>query len=601
MFARLSLLLCALVLALAGCSQKSSTTYPQTDPPSGDVIEALVHGPVKSAFLDPLKASLELTTYDGSQNLEDFDMLILDGHTHSPTSLENDTLVQQASQSGMVVLAVDVSEAHKKAGLGGVLGMYSCGDSPTYAMRMTEDANRRPLVQVIESGSGVGKEREQGSALPALPSSASCDEQATRAFAKSEVDASAARAFADTLVGLVPAGGIRTAQAPPAPPNVQPGLLYVTYQFHNPQTWTADVDGGPTAGKQTASLNLVSTFTVFLQNENNPQGDYQYILVDINATGNPTNGTEEFLARRFIPSTNWTSDYSDWGFFQDYLGVAVVPKDSSLQVTDTSPETANGTTSVTTGVSFSVGFSGEDPEASYTYSNDTTKTIQDWKVTNESADLTSRWNYRTATPVDYDEDYVCHGNQPIYSGNCYLNQDPNDLSLSNMQLHTQAAYRTTSLVDGSMGFNVGASHSMAYLGCQVNGGLFCTEPFYSRPYHNIDQTYQIDLGTVIPIPIASLTFSPNPSVTPDPEQGNNKVTGTVTLSKPAKMNTHILISSNSQNATVGPNGVTIKQGETSGTFDILTNVNNIPVGGRKVATITAFYAQGFQAQLTVTN
>jgi hypothetical protein len=142
---------------------------------------------------------------------------------------------------------------------------------------------------------------------------------------------------------------------------------------------------------------------------------------------------------------------------------------------------------------------------------------------------------------------------------------------------------------------------MAYLVCLVNGGLFCTEPGYSQQFQNIDQIYQIDLGTVIPVPIASLTFSPNPSVSPDPEQGNNKVTGTVTLSKPAKMNTHILISSNSQNATVGPGGVTIKQGETSGTFDILTNVNDIPVGGRTVATITAFYAQGYQAQLTITH
>jgi hypothetical protein len=527
-FARCILLLCALALALVGCSQSNSTTNQQTDPPSEDVIEALVHGPVESAFLEPLKPSLELTTYDGSQDLENFDLLILDGHAHSPTALEDDTLVQQASRSGMLVMAVDVSEAHKKAGLGSMLGMYSCGDSPVYAVRMTQDTNGRPLVQVVESGSGVGKEREQGSAPPAPPSSASCDEQATRAFVAPEVDASVARAFADTFVGLVPAGGIRTAQAPPAPPNVQPGLLYVTYQFHNPQTWTADVDDGPTAGKQTASLDLVSTFTVFLQNGNNPQGDYQYILGDINATGNPTNGSEEFLARRFIPSTNWTSDYSDWGFFQDYLGVGVVPKDSSLQVTDTSPETANGTTDVTTGVSFSVGFSGEDPGASYTYSNDTTKHIQDWKVTNESAGLTSRWNYRTATPVDYDKDYVCHGEQPIYAGNCYLNQDPNDLSLSNMQLHTQAVYRTTSLVDGSISFNVGASHSMTYLVCLENGGLFCTEPGYSQQFHNIDQIYQIDLGTVIPIPIASLTFSPNPSVNPDPEQGNNKVTGTVT-------------------------------------------------------------------------
>ncbi len=94
---------------------------------------------------------------------------------------------------------------------------------------MTQDTNGRPLVQVVESGSGVGKEREQGSAPPALPSSASCDERATRAFAKPEVDASAARAFADTLVGLVPAGGIRTAQAPPAPPNVEARARFVSY------------------------------------------------------------------------------------------------------------------------------------------------------------------------------------------------------------------------------------------------------------------------------------------------------------------------------------------------------------------------------------
>jgi hypothetical protein len=181
-------------------------------------------------------------------------MLIFDGDVHSPTSLENDALVQQASRSGMLVMAVDVSEAHKKAGLGGMLGVYSCGDSPVYAVRMTLDTNRRPLVQVVESGSGVGKEREKGSAPPAPPSSAPCDEQATRAFAAPEVDASATRAFADTLVGLIPAGGIRTAQAPPAPPNVLPGLLYVTYQFHNPQTWTAQVvKGRPPASRPPAS------------------------------------------------------------------------------------------------------------------------------------------------------------------------------------------------------------------------------------------------------------------------------------------------------------------------------------------------------------
>ncbi|CAA9280445.1 MAG: hypothetical protein AVDCRST_MAG93-3158, partial [uncultured Chloroflexia bacterium] len=464
MFTRHTLLLCALALALAGCSQKSPATDEQSGPPPESVIEALVHGPVESAFLEPVIDSFELTTYDGSQNLEDFDLLLFDGHAHSPASLEDDTLVQQATRSGMLVMAVDVSEAHKEAGLEDMLGVYSCGDSPAYAVRMTQDTNGRPLVQVLEGGSAVGKEREQGSAPP---SSASCaDEQATRAFAAPELDASAARSFADTLVGLIPAGGIRTAQANPAPPNVKPGLLYVTYQFHYPQTWKALKADEPNSGVQTASLDLVSTFTVFLQNENNPQGDYQYILVDISATGNPTNGTDKFLAKRYKSYYNLTNYYSEWGFFQDHLGVTIEPEDSSLRVTDTSPQTANGTTNVTTGVSFSVGFQGDTPGATYTYNDSTTKSIQDWKVSNKSSGLKSSWSYRTATPINYDEQYMCPwGKQPIYTYYCLLNQDPNDLSLSNMQLHTQAAYRTTELADITTGFTVTADHSMAYLQC----------------------------------------------------------------------------------------------------------------------------------------
>ena len=47
--------------------------------------------------------------------------------------------------------------------------------------------------------------------------------------------------------------------------------------------------------------------------------------------------------------------------------------------------------------------------------------------------------------------------------------------------------------------------------------------------------------------------------------------------------------------------VTIGPGETSSTFQIETSANGIAAGGSTVATITAFYAKGFQAQLTITN
>lgn len=66
------------------------------------------------------------------------------------------------------------------------------------------------------------------------------------------------------------------------------------------------------------------------------------------------------------------------------------------------------------------------------------------------------------------------------------------------------------------------------------------------------------------------------------------------------MDTPINLSSNSQNATVLPK-VIVKQGQTSATFQILTNANGIASGGQTVATISAFYADDFQAQLTVIN
>ncbi|WP_168734880.1 hypothetical protein [Deinococcus sp. KSM4-11] len=74
----------------------------------------------------------------------------------------------------------------------------------------------------------------------------------------------------------------------------------------------------------------------------------------------------------------------------------------------------------------------------------------------------------------------------------------------------------------------------------------------------------------------------------------------MTLSKAAKIDTRIDLSSNSQNATVLPS-VTVKQGQTSATFQVLTNTNGIATGGSSVATIQAFSAQNYQAQLTIQN
>jgi len=96
---------------------------------------------------------------------------------------------------------------------------------------------------------------------------------------------------------------------------------------------------------------------------------------------------------------------------------------------------------------------------------------------------------------------------------------------------------------------------------------------------------------VVPIPISSITFKPNPA---PPGQA----IGTVTLSKPAEFDTQILLSSDSQNATVLPS-VTVKKGEISANFQVLTNADGLGNCGSTNATITAFYAQNYHAPLQV--
>ena len=66
------------------------------------------------------------------------------------------------------------------------------------------------------------------------------------------------------------------------------------------------------------------------------------------------------------------------------------------------------------------------------------------------------------------------------------------------------------------------------------------------------------------------------------------------------MDTIVYLQSNSQNATVLPSA-TIPQGQTSTTFQVLVNTNNIAPGGSTVATILASNAVASQAQLTVRN
>lgn len=146
---------------------------------------------------------------------------------------------------------------------------------------------------------------------------------------------------------------------------------------------------------------------------------------------------------------------------------------------------------------------------------------------------------------------------------------------------------------------------------QVNlGGVQCTDHMFTacianhfsdnavfgkRQLFRVDPNLKIDFGSTVPIAITSIEFQPNPA------PAGQQVTGTVTLKSPAHMDYDLTLASNSDNATVLKD-LTINEGQSSATFEVLTNGNGLSLGQETVATITAsseFYGYDAQAQLTV--
>jgi hypothetical protein len=578
-----------LILALTSCNQSGSDNQeaPLADPPpSADEGSALVLGDARSPVLMSLDELLELTQHDGTQDLADFDVLILDGDTHTPGALKEHELVQEAVRSGMWVFSLDVTHEHKRNGLGHLLHAASDGKSHAYATRISQDAMGQHQVEVVELPAEVKKVGDVNDGLNA----------ARAASVKQGMSSNNASFFADTFVEFIRKPVLQVQQTPS---NIPAGLIYTTFYYTQIVPWTLG-NAGRKDGSQEAGYQANYTFMVFLNNQDNPQGDFQFVLADTDLTANPTRGTGNFLNMKARSHSDWAvNTYDEMAWFQDRVIVEVEPyEDPNYSYTQgwitegTSPETVNNQTQVTSGTSFNIGFqSPENPSASFTYNNSQTRTITDWKMTNESSGVTARWDYRTATPVDADITYNSCA-QPFYDDGCYMSREPNDLSMNDMQLHTQAVWRTPSTVNNWVGFNATSEHHMADLYCAENFGFSCNRNSSKTSAASVTSRFGINLGAVIPIPIASLSFDPNPVT------AGQTVTGTVTLQSPAQVDTPIQLQSNSQNATVLPT-VTVKQGQTSTTFQVETNANNLASGNSTVATITAFYAQDFQTQLTV--
>lgn len=571
-----------LALALASCSQPvADPTNPGGSQPAipleGD---ALVIGQMDGAVADGITKSMRLTTYDGSQKPGDFDVIIFDGDANSPDAVKAEPLVAQALRSGKWVLGLDVTEAHKTTGLGDLTLGVSKGPSPAYATKVQRDAMGRHAVDVFEypNPDATTTVDDKGPAAPTIQKAS-----------KANIDTDA---FVKTLVSRLTSPTVRPAQSDN---NIPAGLIYATFNYSYPVPWTK-TGTGRTGNSQNLQFTANYTATVFLNNKNNPQGDFQYVLIDTDVSANPTDGTGNF-ANMYGKTPEHQCPgcaYDEIAWFQDGLTVDVSPADDlGWTLGDTSPETVNGETDVTTSVSFDIGYNQtEGGGADFSYSNAVTRTLTDWQVTDNSSGIDSGWYYRSQYPYDSDAYWDCGSQQPIYADGCYLNA-PNDLSLDTMQLHTQAVWSTPNVTTDWVTFDTTTQQHIVDLYCNEDVSFACQDNSYKGTALAIASSFQVNMAAVVPIPISSVTFDNNA-----PTAGQ-QVTGTVMLDSPAQVDTTIVLQSNSVNATLLPN-VTVSQGQTSATFQIDTNANGLASGNSTVATIDAFYAQDVQAQLTIT-
>src|SRR5215510_2853485 len=126
LLARLALLTSALILGapLSGYTQHGNL------PP--DAPRALLLGFADSPIFEALQDHVRLASYDGSQDISDFDVIIVDGDAFPAQQLRDEALIHRALRAGLWVLGLDMKDDDKQHGLGYSLGAATPGTSPAY-------------------------------------------------------------------------------------------------------------------------------------------------------------------------------------------------------------------------------------------------------------------------------------------------------------------------------------------------------------------------------------------------------------------------------------------------------------------------------------
>jgi Flp pilus assembly protein TadG len=590
-------------------------------------VRALVLGEARSPVLDDLKRSQgwRLTRAANAQGRANgpakYDALVVDGDALSPEQLGEGTLVDGFADAGRWVLALDTDPADYDLGLrdntGFTAGQRS-GESRMFLFGR-QMLNNTPHVLMVEAKSlqptqsaDVSEEERRSITAQQIRKAASTATRAVSADQSTLQEEFTAQQGEDATPEEV--------QHVKWDYNVtdRPGVTPAGYWLENEdQSGLQEV---PAPGQDAWTRKTeTQSFGVYLDNgEGRPQGNFQYVTYDFSGAFSPKGPNEHFwqMDNQFLAGIGLRVGM-ERAWWTGMWGVEAAPDattNAKLFPLDSKPATPNEETEYKAGQEFKIGFSGskEGPEIDleYTVQQEKTNKIPDWGVQNESAGNDLSWLFSSRGPCDPrpSADYKkCFDNEFPRDGTPVR---PNELSLGSLPVRTSALWKTPRVLEGNAGkaaFTVRDEVTLIdtfctrwVLGCEQG---FPKQQLKRYPINEDKTSYGFDIGAVNPVPVKSLTFAPNPAN----GTKNDKVTGTVTLERPAPMDVRVKIFSNSENATVGgpiPNGgssttVKIPMGRTSGTFEALTNDNKLSPGQHTTATITAFYTTPTSAQLRV--
>jgi hypothetical protein len=558
---------------------------PKTVTVKVESLKILIDRPVLGQIFEKISHHGTVHQYDGSQLPADYHVVILDGDAHTPHELIKNRLLRDALAEGKWGLVLNVKNDHKTVGVSSHLGIGTEGESNAYLFRRFLDGNT-PVFRIIE-----------------LPRHDILETEDPDFFLMQ------AGLLLKEIRESWGVRSLRSIQAPTADGPIPENLINCRWDYSYPYFyWSKDYSGRQSATKgrkQTGQYNINYTFTLFLDNANQPTGNKQYLLLQIDAESNPNIAGSTFVATQSDMDKN-----NEYAWFQDKLTMNIMPQDRDIwQWVANSPTSPNDVKTYSTSVSFGVGFSPDGPSTTFGVEAGTSYTLSDWGITGgSSSGITQSWTSHSTNPPEHDGDYFGYWDMYDWYYGCGKPKKPNAMSMGQTQLHTSTAWRTDIVRNQVATFTSLPTINVVDNYCSKDLGTTCCTsknthtaktlfvPPQSDPKHFFIEpiTFSLDLGAVIPIDIEAITFNQHPAIV---DTLGRRIKGSIVLKDAARIDTLItnILAREPDiiHAETAVDRVTVQKGKRTATFDIEVNPEEKTAGEIFFAYIDAFYAKKY--------